>query len=88
MVDMAMAAGVVDLGRLREAASAQRRLPAAATYALERACAECRSPKESEMLQVWESDVGFPRPLMNREVRDLTGRLLAVVDLLDVEAGV
>ena len=88
MVDMALAAGVVDLGRLREAASAQRRLPAAAAYALERACAECRSPRESAMLQVWESAAGFPRPLMNREVRDLTGRLLAVVDLLDVEAGV
>lgn len=88
MVDMALAAGVVDLGRLREAASARRRLPAAASYALERACAECRSPRESDMLQVWESVAGFPRPLMNREVRDLAGRLLAVVDLLDVEAGV
>ena len=40
------------------------------------------------MLQVWESVAGFPRPLMNREVRDLSGRLLAVVDLLDVWAGV
>jgi hypothetical protein len=88
MVDMALAAGVVDLGRLREVASAQRRLPATTTYALGRACAECRSPRESDMLQVWESVAGFPRPLMNREVRDLSGRLLAVVDLLDVEAGV
>ena len=88
MVDMALAARVVDLERLRETASTHRRLPAAAAYALERACAECRSPRESEMMQVWESAAGFPRPLMNREVRDLTGRLLAVVDLLDVEAGV
>lgn len=40
------------------------------------------------MLQGWEGVAGFPRPLMNREVRDLGGRLLAVVDLLDVEAGV
>ncbi|WP_416954570.1 hypothetical protein ACNKF0_20100 [Nocardioides sp. T5] len=88
MVDMALAAGVVDLDRLREAARAQQRLPAAASYALARACAECRSPRESDMLQVWESVAGFPRPLMNREVRDLSGRLLAVVDLLDVEAGV
>jgi hypothetical protein len=87
MVDMALAAGVIDLGRLREMA-AQRRLPATTTYALGRACAECRSPRESDMLQVWESVAGFPRPLMNREVRDLSGRLLAVVDLLDVEAGV
>ena len=88
MVDMALAAGVVDLDRLRKAADTQRRQPPAAAYALQRACAECRSPRESEMVQVWESAAGFPRPLMNREVRDLSGRLLAVVDLLDVEAGV
>jgi hypothetical protein len=88
MVDMALAAGVVDLSRLRQAASDQRRLPAGAAYALDRACGECRSPRESDMLQIWESVAGFPRPLMNREVRDLSGRLLAVVDLLDVEAGV
>ncbi len=87
MVDMALAAGVVDLLRLREAATNQR-LPAGASYAIDRACGECRSPRESDMLQVWESVAGFPRPLMNREVRDLDGRLLAVVDLLDVEAGV
>lgn len=87
MVDMALAAGLVDLDRLREVAG-RRRLPAAAAYALERACAECRSPRESDMLQVWEAVAGFPRPLMNREVRDLAGRLLAVVDLLDVWAGV
>lgn len=87
MVDMALAAGAVDLGRLRAVAGG-RRLPPAASYALERACGECRSPRESDMLQVWESVAGFPRPLMNREVRDLAGRLLAVVDLLDVWAGV
>lgn len=88
MVDMALAAGVVDLARLREVAAVQPRLPAGAAYALDRACAECRSPRESDMLQVWESVAGFPRPLMNREVRDMSGWLLAIVDLLDVEAGV
>ena len=86
MVDMALAAGVVDLHALREAAS-RRRQPDAAAYALERACGECRSPKESEMLQVWEGDLGLPRPLMNREVLDLSGRVLAVVDLLDEVSG-
>ncbi|GAA1448395.1 hypothetical protein GCM10009641_76310 [Mycobacterium cookii] len=86
MVDMALAAGVVDLEGVRQVA-AVRRLPAAAAYALERACAECRSPRESEMLQVWESDVGFPRPLMNRQVLDLSGRVIAVVDLLEPESG-
>lgn len=85
-VDMALAAGVVDLGRLREAAP-QRRLPAAVSYALGRACAECRSPKESEMLQVWEAELGFPRPLMNRQVLDLSGRVIAVVDLFEEQSG-
>lgn len=83
-VDMALAAGVADLARLREAAG---RLPGAAAYAIERACAECRSPKESEMLQVWEGDLDLPRPLMNREVLDLSGRVMAVVDLLEVDSG-
>lgn len=86
MVDMALAAGAVDLARLHEAAS-RRRLPEMAAYALRRACAECRSPKESEMLQVWQDDLGFPRPLMNREVLDLSGRVIAVVDLLDEGSG-
>jgi hypothetical protein len=86
MVDMTLVAGVIDLDQARHVAS-MRRQPPAATYALERACAECRSPKESEMLQVWESDVGFPRPLMNREVLALSGRVIAVVDLLEVESG-
>jgi hypothetical protein len=86
MVDMALAAGVVDLERLRRVASA-RRQPAPAAYALDRACAECRSPRESEMLQVWEGDLALPRPLMNREVLDLTGRVIAVVDLLEAESG-
>jgi hypothetical protein len=86
LVDMALAAGVVDLAELI-AMTAGRRVSAATSYALARACPHCRSPKESEMLQVWEADLGFPRPLMNREVLDLTGRLIAVVDLLEVESG-
>lgn len=86
MVDMALAARAVDLERVRHAASG-RRLPAHAAYALDRACAQCRSPKESEMLQVWEDELALPRPLMNREVLDRSGRVLAVVDLLDLESG-
>jgi hypothetical protein len=86
MVDMALAARVVDLDVLRDLA-ASRRHPDSATYALQRACGECRSPKESEMLQVWEGDLGLPRPLMNREVLDLSGTVIAVVDLLEEESG-
>ena len=86
VVDMALAARVVDLAVAR-ALAATRRLPEATAYALRRACAECRSPKESEMLQLWEDELDLPRPLMNREVLDLSGRVLAVVDLLEVESG-
>lgn len=85
MVDMSLAAGVVDLGTTRAAATVRE--PEAAAYALRRACAECRSPKESEMLQFWEDELRLPRPLMNREVLDLSGRVLAVVDLIEVESG-
>ena len=39
------------------------------------------------MLQVWEGELDLPRPLMNHEVRDLSGRVIAVVDLLEVASG-
>lgn len=86
MVDMALAARAVDLDELRGLVSG-RRQPAAVTYALERACRECRSPKESEMLQVWEGELDLPRPVMNREVLDLSGQVIAVVDLLEAGSG-
>ena len=37
---------------------------------------------------VWVLDAGLPRPLKNCEVFSRSGQLLAVADLLDVEAGV
>lgn len=86
MVDMALAAGVLELADLLELVEGRRVSPQV-SYALARACPHCCSPKESEMLQVWEGDLGLPRPLMNHEVLDLTGRLIAVVDLLEVESG-
>jgi hypothetical protein len=55
--------------------------------ALDLADEDSWSPKESEMRLVWMLDAGFPRPLCNRSVHDLEGRLLGVADLLDVEAG-
>ena len=39
------------------------------------------------MMLTWLLDAGFRTPLMNREVLDLDGRRLAIVDLLDVESG-
>ena len=87
-VDMALAAGVVELTDLHRVLDECAPPPAAASYALSRATAHCRSPKESELLQVWERLAGFPRPLMNHQVLNERGRVVAVVDLLDVEAGV
>lgn len=58
MVDMALAARTVQPAVLR--ALARGHLPDATAYALRRACAECRSPKESEMLQVWEHELHLP----------------------------
>lgn len=47
-----------------------------------------RSPGETRMRLIWLLDAGLPRPLVNQEVFSRDGRLLGVVDLLDVEAGV
>lgn len=88
MVDMSLAAQAVDLATLSALVAGRRRVPAVVAHAVARASPHCRSPKESEMLQVWEDDLGFPRPLVNHEVLDTSGRRLAVVDLLDPEAGV
>ncbi len=46
-----------------------------------------RSPNETRTRLVWGLDAGLPPPLVNQPVFDLAGRLLAIVDLLDVEAG-
>ena len=40
------------------------------------------------MRLIWILDAGLPRPVCNRPVFSLTGELLGVPDLLDVEAGV
>lgn len=49
---------------------------------------DCRSPQEHRMVLIWVLDAGFDRPLCNREVFDLDGRLIGVPDLLDPVAGV
>jgi hypothetical protein len=40
------------------------------------------------MRLIWTLRAGLPRPLVNREVFTLSGKLLGVADLLDLEAGV
>jgi hypothetical protein len=48
---------------------------------------DSRSPQESRMRLVWVLDAGFPPPLCNVPVFDLTGRLLGFPDLFDPVAG-
>jgi hypothetical protein len=47
----------------------------------------CRSPQEVRMALVWMWDADLPRPLCNVPIFDRDGRLIAIVDLLDVGAG-
>jgi hypothetical protein len=46
------------------------------------------SPMETVMRLIWVIDLGFPHPLCNRPLFDLTGRHVGTPDMLDVEAGV
>jgi hypothetical protein len=46
------------------------------------------SPAEVRMRGVWCVEAGLPRPLCNRPVFDLAGRLVGIPDLLDPVAGV
>ncbi len=47
-----------------------------------------RSPQESRLRLVWVIDAARPRPLANRALFDLNGRLLGYPDLIDPAAGV
>lgn len=87
MIEMALLAKVVTWQEVREQLEATRRMHTRHFDALDLATGECRSPPEKRMMLVWELDARFGGPLMNREVLDLAGNRLAVVDLLDVESG-
>ena len=87
MIEMALLAGVVTREEIREVLESSRRMHTRHFDALELATGECRSPPEVRMMLTWLLDARFGKPLMNREVLGLDGRLLAVVDLLDVESG-
>lgn len=47
----------------------------------------CRSSQEVRMVLVWMWHADLPRPLCNVPIFDRQERLIAIVDLLDVEAG-
>ena len=88
-VEMSIAAGLLTLAELRSYVESR---PAWTGIQLARDAAAaaglgCRSPQEVRMALVWMRDAGLPRPLCNAPVFDLHENLIAIVDLLDVEAG-
>lgn len=88
-VEMTIAAGLMSIDGFRAYVESRNAwtdiglLREVATYA----GLGCRSPQEARMALVWMWDAGFPRPLCNVPIFGLDGRLIAIVDLLDVEAG-
>ena len=56
--------------------------------AIEMSVETCRSPQEDRFRIIWEFEARWGRPLINRPVLDLHGRLVAVPDLLDPVRGV
>jgi len=44
---------------------------------------EARSRREVDFRRVWTQDAGWPRPLCNRAVLDLDGRVVGIPDLFD-----
>lgn len=88
--DMAAAAMLVSVRRMSAYLDERRscRRASVARSALELASEHSRSPQESRTRLIWQLDAGLPPPLVNQHVWDRSGRLLAIVDLLDEEAGV
>jgi hypothetical protein len=89
-LEMAFAAELTSLRRMREYVARHPGWDGVpqARAALDLADEHSRSPHETRMGLIWQLDAGLPRPLVNREVFSLDGRLLGIADLLDVEAGV
>jgi hypothetical protein len=89
-MDMAAAAELTSIGRMVRYTERFARCGGVGQVreALRLADENSRSPNESRMRLIWQLDAGFPRPMVNREVWDLRGRSLGVVDLFDPVAGV
>jgi hypothetical protein len=89
VVDMAALAELTSLQRVRAYTDGHpgwRGLPLVHA-ALDLADENTWSPNESRTRTVWSVDAGLPKPLVNRPVFDLQGRLLGYPDLLDVASG-
>lgn len=89
-IDMAAAARITSLNRLRCYIAQRRRwrnvrqVERALALAHERS----RSPSETRMRLIWLLDAGLPPPLVNRAVFTRSGAFLGIGDLVDPEAAV
>lgn len=88
--DMACAARLTTLKVMRSYCATRRwyRDVRVVAGALEMSDEHSRSPQESRFRMIWEYDAGWDRPLCNRPVLDVTGRLIGVPDLLDPARGI
>ena len=88
-MEMAAAADLVSVRRMRAylATRAGCRGVRRVSAALDLASELSRSPHETRMRLGWVLDAGLPAPRVNQPVFDRGGRLLGIVDLLDVDAG-
>lgn len=87
MMAAAELASILQLTRYLQSRAGWRGVPQV-RRALTLASEDSRSPNETRMRLVWELDAGFPRPLVNRPVFDLDGKLIGIADLIDPVAGV
>ena len=89
-IEMVVAANlmtVAEFGDYLRTRSAWTGIPRA-REALALAGLNCRTPQEVRMVLTWMLDADLAKPVCNQPIFDLQGRLIAIPDLLDVEAGV
>jgi very-short-patch-repair endonuclease len=86
-IDMMCAAELVSLRMLHAYADRQRFRRRKFDEALARASEHSRSPNETRLRRLAETGAELPELKVNCDVLDLSGRLLGIADLLDVEAG-
>lgn len=89
-MDMMAAAELTSIRRIRDFCGSRARWKGVPQVraALDLASEDSLSPNETRMRLVWVLDAGFPMPEVNKPVYDLSGRLLGIADILDLEAGV